>query len=128
MSKISSVFLPANEYLGVLWALSGVKDVAVINHGTGGCNFFEFATASDRTKRLIHDRFCSTGMEAEDIALSGGEDKLKAAMLTGGEQGVRMAHEAATGDAERLGFQAAAGAVSALTAPGGDEQAKSHEV
>ncbi|MED3762633.1 nitrogenase component 1 [Ureibacillus terrenus] len=80
MSKISSVFLPANEYLGVLWALSGVKDVAVINHGTGGCNFFEFATASDRTKRLIHDRFCSTGMEAEDIALSGGEDKLKAAI------------------------------------------------
>lgn len=78
MSKLTSVFLPTNEYLGVLWTLAGVKDVAVINHGTGGCNFFEFATASKMTKQLIYDRYCSTGMEQEDIALSGGEDKLKA--------------------------------------------------
>jgi len=78
MSKISSVFLPTNEYLGVLWTLAGVKDVAVINHGTAGCNFFEFATASKMTKALIYDRYCSTGIEQEDIALSGGEDKLEA--------------------------------------------------
>ncbi len=78
MSRISSVFLPTNEYLGILWALAGVKDVAVINHGTAGCNFFEFVTASQRTRGFIYDRFCSTSLEMEDIALSGGEDKLKA--------------------------------------------------
>lgn len=77
MSKISSVFLPTNEYLGVLWTLAGLKDVAVINHGTAGCNFFEFATASLKTREAIYNRFCTTGIEQEDIALSGGEDKLK---------------------------------------------------
>lgn len=77
MSRISSVLLPTNEYLGVLWTLTGVKDVAVINHGTAGCNFFEFATASKKTRQLIYDRFCTTGIEQEDIALNGGEDKLK---------------------------------------------------
>lgn len=77
MSRLSSVFLPTNEYLGVLWTLTGVKDVAVINHGTSGCNFFEFATASKNTRQSIYDRFCTTGLEQEDIALSGGEDKLK---------------------------------------------------
>ena len=57
------------------------------------------------------------------------EEKLKAAMLAGGEQGMRMAHEAAAGDGERLGFQPAGGAAaSALAAPGSDEQTKSHEV
>lgn len=78
MSRISSVFLPTNEYLGILWTLAGLKDTVVINHGTAGCNFYELVTASKRTRELIFDRFCSTSLEQEDIALNGGEDKLKA--------------------------------------------------
>ncbi|HHW39193.1 MAG TPA: hypothetical protein GXX18_18480 [Bacillales bacterium] len=80
MSRLSSVFLPTNEYLGILWTLAGVKDAAVINHGTAGCNFYELATASKRTRALIYNRFASTGLEQEDIALSGGEEKLRAAI------------------------------------------------
>ncbi|HHY73317.1 MAG TPA: hypothetical protein GX497_08835 [Bacillus bacterium] len=80
MSRISSVFLPTNEYLGILWAFAGVKDAVVINHGTSGCNFYELVTASKRTRELIFNRFASTGLEQEDIALSGGDEKLKAAI------------------------------------------------
>ncbi|MEC1770007.1 nitrogenase component 1 [Schinkia azotoformans] len=78
MSRLSSVFLPTNEYLGILWTLAGIKDVAVINHGTAGCNFYELVTASKRTRELIYNRFASTSLEQEDIALSGGEEKLRA--------------------------------------------------
>jgi nitrogenase molybdenum-cofactor synthesis protein NifE len=80
VSRISSVFLPTNEYLGVLWTFAGVKDAVVINHGTAGCNFYELVTASKRTRGLIYNRFASTGLEQEDIALSGGEEKLKGAL------------------------------------------------
>lgn len=80
MSRISSVFLPTNEYLGILWTLAGVKDAIVINHGTAGCNFYELVTASKQTRELIYNRFASTGLEQEDIALNGGEVKLKAAI------------------------------------------------
>ncbi len=80
VSRISSVFLPTSEYLGILWTLAGVKDAVVINHGTSGCNFYELATASKRTRELIYNRFASTALEQEDIALSGGEEKLKKAI------------------------------------------------
>lgn len=80
VSRISSVFLPTSEYLGILWTLAGVKDTVVINHGTAGCNFYELATASKRTRELIYNRFASTALEQEDIALSGGEEKLKKAI------------------------------------------------
>lgn len=55
------------------------------------------------------------------------EEGLKAAATVGGEQGARMAHEAATGEAEKLSLQPAAGEVS-VQPPSSDGQTKSHEV
>ncbi|KAH7133454.1 SWI/SNF complex protein [Dactylonectria macrodidyma] len=53
------------------------------------------------------------------------QEGLKAAALAGGEQGVRMAHEAMS-DGERLSFQPAAGA-QAVPPPSSDGQVKSYE-
>ncbi|KAK7415598.1 SWI/SNF and RSC complex subunit Ssr2 [Neonectria punicea] len=53
------------------------------------------------------------------------QEGLKAAAITGGEQGVRMAHEAMT-DGERLSFQSAVGA-QAVPPPSSDGQVKSYE-
>ncbi|PNY23432.1 SWI/SNF and RSC complexes subunit ssr2 [Tolypocladium capitatum] len=55
------------------------------------------------------------------------EEGLKAAAAVGGEQGARMAREAATGGAEKLSLQSAAGQASAQP-PSSDGQIKSHEV
>ncbi|KAF7548313.1 hypothetical protein G7Z17_g7150 [Cylindrodendrum hubeiense] len=53
------------------------------------------------------------------------QEGLKAAAITGGEQGTRMAHEAMS-DGERLSFQPAAGA-QAVPPPSSDGQVKSYE-
>ncbi|MFJ7733526.1 nitrogenase component 1 [Lysinibacillus sp. NPDC097231] len=77
MSRISSAFLPTNQYLGAIWSLAGIRDLYVINHGPAGCNFFEFAAGDKKTKARLYNRFGTTTVEQEDIALSGGEEKLK---------------------------------------------------
>ncbi|KPM35567.1 hypothetical protein AK830_g11000 [Neonectria ditissima] len=53
------------------------------------------------------------------------QEGLKAAAITGGEQGIRMAHEVMT-DGERLSFQPAVGA-QAVPPPSSDGQVKSYE-
>ncbi|UNI22097.1 SWI/SNF and RSC complex subunit Ssr2 [Purpureocillium takamizusanense] len=56
------------------------------------------------------------------------EEKLRAAAAVGGEQGARIAHESAAGEAEGLSFQPAGTTSATLLPPSSDVQIKSHEV
>ncbi|POR36629.1 SWI/SNF and RSC complexes subunit ssr2 [Tolypocladium paradoxum] len=56
------------------------------------------------------------------------EEGLRAAAAIGGEQGARLAHEAATGEADKLSLLQAAAGEASVQPPSSDGQAKSHEV
>lgn len=69
-----------NDFLGTLWALTGVRDLAVVIDGTAGCSFFHMVNASPGAREALFGRFLTTALEEDDVTLGGGEEKLAAAL------------------------------------------------
>ncbi len=78
--RVLTTEIRPNDFLGTLWTLTGVRDLAVIVDGTAGCSFFHFVTSPPAVRAALRDRLFSTVLEEEDIALGGGEARLAAAI------------------------------------------------
>lgn len=75
---IDSAPIPS-DYFGVLWALAGIKDAMVLEHGAAGTTFFNAVTISAMNRQTTRGVHFTTGMDEDDVVM-GREDKLVRAL------------------------------------------------
>jgi nitrogenase molybdenum-cofactor synthesis protein NifE len=68
-----------SDYFGVLWALSGIKDLLILEHGsTGTCNYNAF-NYMIMNRQSPKGKLFSSGMDEDDVVM-GRDEKIKEAI------------------------------------------------
>lgn len=76
MATLVTTSIEPNDFLGAVWALLGVEDLALVIDGTGGCGFFLLVNADIGTRQRMQGRVFSTVLDEQDVLFGGGETKL----------------------------------------------------
>ncbi|KUK44463.1 MAG: nitrogenase component 1 [Methanothrix sp.] len=76
--KLNSYPAPS-DYFGVLWGLSGVDDLLVLEHGSTGTCSYNVVNYMIMNKQSPKGKLFSCGMDEDDVVM-GREDKLKRAV------------------------------------------------
>ena len=71
---IDSAPIPS-DYFGVLWALAGIKDAVVLEHGAAGTTFYNAVTFNSMNRQSTRGVHFTTGMDEDDVVM-GREDKI----------------------------------------------------
>jgi nitrogenase molybdenum-iron protein alpha/beta subunit len=79
MNYIEKGFPVPSDYFGVLWALAGIRDGKVVEHGSTGTMAYNAMNFDTLNRLNPKGSFFSSGMNEEDVIL-GKEDKLIAAI------------------------------------------------
>lgn len=71
---IDSAPVPS-DYFGVLWALAGINDAVILDHGAAGTAFYNAVTFNAMNRQTTRGVHFTTGMDEDDVVM-GREDKI----------------------------------------------------
>jgi light-independent protochlorophyllide reductase B subunit len=75
---VDSAPIPS-DYFGVLWALSGIRDAVILEHGAAGTTFYNAVTFNAMNRQTTRGVHFTTGMDEDDVVM-GREDKIVRAL------------------------------------------------
>lgn len=75
MEYYTKNFPVPSDYFGILWALSGIKNAIIIEHGSAGNTSYNVMSYNVMNRQTPQGRLFSSGLDQEDVII-GKEDKL----------------------------------------------------
>jgi len=68
-----------SDYFGVQWALAGIEDALILEHGAAGTAFYNAVTFNSMNRQTTRGVHFTTGMDEDDVVM-GREDKIVSAI------------------------------------------------
>ena len=104
MNYMENSFPVPSDYFGILWALAGIKDAKVIEHGSTGTVSYNVVNFDILNHKTPKGQFFSSGIDEDDVIM-GREDKLiQAVKELDREHGLKLLPIVATGVTSVIGL------------------------